>query len=336
MPSDKTICMMSIFFEKKLHLQKKNEYLNSLPMQIPLLNKNRIILLIVFILVIIPASSQNLEPRAYGNVPKNLNVIAIGYGFIDGNVLTDPSLPIANFIIRSHNIGLGYVHTFGLANKLARIQVTIPYVFVDGSIEDTYGGVKTGSRNGFGDAKIRFGFNLLGSPALETKDFKNFEQKTILGVSLVTSIPTGNYYGNKKMNIGANRWAFKPEIGISKRFRNLYAEFYTGVWFYTQNNDYFVKKELTQQPTFSFQAHASYYFKNKMWIGFNSNWFVGGRSIIDDISQDSQLDNWRVGGIFSTPITKNQSIKLQFHVGAFTNKGLSYDEVTLNYQYSFF
>jgi hypothetical protein len=91
-----------------------------------------------------------------------------------------------------------------------------------------------------------------------------------------------------------------------------------------------------QEPTLSLQGHVSYYFKNKMWIGFNTNWFFGGRTIIDGISQESQLDNWRVGGTWSTPITKVQAVKVQFHVGAFTNKGLSYDEVTLGYQYSFF
>jgi hypothetical protein len=44
-------------------------------------------------------------------------------------------------------------------------------------------------------------------------------------VSLVASIPTGNYYGDKEINIDANRWGFKPEIGVSKRFKHFYAEF---------------------------------------------------------------------------------------------------------------
>jgi hypothetical protein len=118
--------------------------------------KNRIILLIGFVLVILPVFGQDLEPRAYANVPKDLNIIALGYGFIDGNVLTNPSLPIADFTIKSHSIGLGYVHTFGLANKLARVQVTIPYVFVDGTLKGTNGGERTASRDGFADTKIRF------------------------------------------------------------------------------------------------------------------------------------------------------------------------------------
>ncbi len=279
--------------------------------------------------------SQDLEPRVYANVAKNLNVVAIGYVFTNGNVLTDPSLPITDFTLHSHNVAVNYIRTFGLSNKLARVQVSVPYTFMDGSQTRTNGDVLTGSRTGFADMKIRFGINLLGSPALDKSEFKDFEQKTILGVSLVTSVPTGKYYDDKQVNIGTNRWAFKPEIGVSKRFAHIYAEAYGGIWFYTDNND-FLGKKLEQKPTYSLQAHASYYFKNHMWIGFNTNWFFGGKTITDGVSDDSEIDNWRVGGTFSAPVAKGQSVKFQYHIGAYTNNGLNYYALSLAYQYSFF
>lgn len=277
---------------------------------------------------------QDLEPRAYANVPKKLNVAAIGYVFMDGNVVTEPSLPISDFKIQSHNIAASYIRTFALANKLARIQVSLPFTFMDGSAL-VAGDLVTGSRTGFADTKVRFGVNLLGSPALDKSEFRSFQQKTILGVSLVTSIPTGRYYDDKRVNIGTNRWGIKPEIGISKRFAHVYAEAYGGVWFYTDNND-FLGKKMEQKPTYSLQAHASYYFKNQMWIGFNTTWFFGGKTIIDGVPEASQIDNWRVGGTFSTPIAKGQSIRFQYHVGAFTNNGLDYYALSAVYQYSFF
>lgn len=285
-------------------------------------------------LFVMSVYSQDLEPRVYANVPEKLNVASVGYAFIDGNVLTEPSLPIYDFTIQSHNFLATYVRTFGLANKLARIQIAVPYSFMDGSA-NVSGELLTGSRTGFGDTKIRFGINLLGSPALDKSEFRNYEQKTILGVSLVTSIPTGKYYGDKRINIGTNRWAFKPEIGISKRFSHVYAELYGGIWFYTDNND-FLGKKLEQKHTYSLQGHASYYFKNNMWLGFNTNWFFGGKTIIDGVSDDSEIDNWRIGGTFSTPIAKGQSLRFQYHVGAYTNNGLNYYALTAAYQYSFF
>jgi hypothetical protein len=295
--------------------------------------KNYLYVLLFFLLKNL-AYSQDLEPRVYANVPKKLNVAAFGYVFMDGNVLTDPSLPISDFTLQSHNLAASYVRTFGLANKLARVQVSLPFTFMDGSAM-VNGAMVTGSRTGFADMKVRFGINLLGSPALDKMNFRSFEQKTILGVSLVTSVPTGRYYGDKRVNIGTNRWGIKPEIGISKKFSHVYAEAYGGVWFYTDNND-FLGKKMEQKPTYSLQAHASYYFKNNMWVGFNTNWFFGGKTIVDGVSEASEIDNWRVGGTFSTPIGKGQSIKLQYHVGAYTNNGLNYYALSAVYQYSFF
>lgn len=288
----------------------------------------------LFSMGIASAFSQDLEPRVYANVPTKLNVVAAGYVFMNGNVLTDPSLPIKDFTLQSHNMALNYIRTFALSNKLARIQVALPFTFMDGSavISDQ---LITGSRTGFADMKVRFGINLLGSPALDKSEFRKFEQKTILGVSLVTSIPTGRYYEDKQVNIGTNRWAFKPEIGVSKRFTHVYAEAYGGIWFYTDNNDYLGKK-LEQKPTYSLQAHGSYYFKNQMWVGFNTTWFFGGKTIIDGVSDNSQIDNWRVGATFSTPIAKGQSLRFQYHIGAYTNNGLNYYALSAVYQYSFF
>ncbi len=290
--------------------------------------------LTLFFTITFSATAQDLEPRVYANVPKDLNVAAIGYAFMDGNVLTDPSLPISDFVIQSHNIAATYVRTFDLAKKLARVQVALPYTFMDGSA-NVNGENITGSRTGFADMKVRFGINLLGSPALDKMEFRAYQQKTILGVSLVTSIPTGKYYGDKRVNIGTNRWGFKPEIGISKRFSHFYAEVYTGIWFYTDNDD-FLGKKMEQKPTGSLQAHASYYFNNGMWLGFNTNWFFGGQTIINNVAEASEIDNWRVGGTFSTPIAKGQSIRFQYHIGAYTNNGLNYYALTAAYQYSFF
>jgi hypothetical protein len=47
--------------------------------------------------------------------------------------------------------------------------------------------------------------------------------------------------------------------------------------------------------------------------------FFGGRTIVDGVSDASEIENWRIGGKFSTPIAKGQSLRFQYHVGAYTN-----------------
>ena len=281
------------------------------------------------------SNAQDLEPRAYANMPTGGNVIVASYGFMKGDVVSEATLPIKDFIISSNNFGVGYMHTFGLANKLARVQVVIPFVLMDGHATVNEERI-VGNRTGFGDMRIRLGINLLGSPALGIKEFQAYQQKTIFGVSLVTSVPTGVYYSDKRINIGTNRWGFKPEIGVSKRFKHVYAEVYSGVWFYTQNNAYLGNNILKQDPVLSFQGHASYYFKNQMWVGVNLNWFSGGKTEVDDLPAGSVINSSRVGATWSMPLTRSQSIKLQFNTGVFRDLGLNYDSIALSYQYVFF
>ena len=294
-----------------------------------------IISTILFCFLYVITTAQDLEPRAYANLPKGTNVIALVYAYSSGNVLTDPSLPIEDFKIKAHNIGAGYVHTFALAKKLARVQVVAPLIFMSGKLK--LNGVDTsGVRHGFGDARIRFGVNLIGSPALDIKNFRQYQQKTIVGASIVISVPSGLYYKDKRINLGSNRWAFKPEIGVSKRFKRVYAEAYTGVWLYTNNDEFLSNKTLKQQPVLSLQTHLAYYFKNQMWIGVDGNWFNGGETLIDNSPAGDLKDNYRVGATWSVPFAKKHSVKFQFHVGAFTNTGYDYNLISIGYQYIFF
>src|SRR6185503_14251629 len=81
------------------------------------------------------AKSQELEPRAYAALPKNLNTIAVAYGFSRGNVLTDPSLPMSDFKVSLQSLTGAYLHTFALAGKLARVQVSIPFIQMFGKLQ---------------------------------------------------------------------------------------------------------------------------------------------------------------------------------------------------------
>jgi hypothetical protein len=53
-----------------------------------------------------------------------------------------------------------------------------------------------------------------------------------------TGIETHHHYESDKLvNIGTNRWAVKPELGVSKTWGPLTLELMASVTFYTDNND---------------------------------------------------------------------------------------------------
>jgi Protein involved in meta-pathway of phenol degradation len=55
-------------------------------------------------------------------------------------------------------------------------------------------------------------------PRADGAEFKNYHQDFIFGMSLRVTAPLSQYDGDKLVNIGTNRWSFKPEIGFSKAF----------------------------------------------------------------------------------------------------------------------
>jgi hypothetical protein len=73
-----------------------------------------------------------------------------------------------------------------------------------------------------------------------------------------------------------------------------------------------------------------------MWVGFDGNWFNGGKTIIDNTAAGDLRDNYRVGGTWSVPLATKHSLKFQFHIGAFTNTGYDYDAASIGYQFVFF
>jgi hypothetical protein len=280
--------------------------------------------------------AQELEPRSYSVVPAGLHAALLSYTFSGGDVVAGLNSPLQNLKINASIITMGYVNTFSLFNKLARIGIAIPYVFMNGSARVT--GVDTAaSRNGFGDARIKFGVNLLGSPVLAPKDFQKFQEYTVLGTSVVVSVPVGQYYSTKLINIGSNRWGIKPEVGVSHRGGRLFYEGYAGVWFYTVNNQFYNKSTISQNPLFSFQAHLDYTFKHGKYLALNGGFTSGGETSVNSVAKFDDQENWRIGATFSTPVfNKHQSVKFMFNTGVATRAGQNFTGLTLAYQYSWF
>ncbi len=278
------------------------------------------------------AQSQEIEPRAYANLPANANFAALNYSFTTGNIVSDPAAPIKELDLNANNIVGGYVRTFSMFGKLARVQFMLPFTFLTGTAK-LAGRDTSGSRTGFSDMRFRFGLNIIGSPALGLKDYVKYRDGTVLGMSIVVSVPVGLYYPERVINLGTNRWGFKPEIGLSHRVGNFYGEVYTGIWFFTANTEYLKTKTLKTDPLLNVQAQINYVFNNKMWLGMNAAYSTGGDTKVNNVSADAEQDNWRLGGVFSMPLSQQLALKLQYHSGAVVRRGSDFDFYGISIQY---
>ena len=145
--------------------------------------------------------------------------------------------------------------------------------------------------------------------------------------------PLGKYDPSKLINIGTNRWSFKPEVGLSKAMGSWTLEVSAGVWLFTDNNDFFNGGTREHAPIASAQIHLLYTFKPRLWVAVNSNFYTGGRTRVNgELNLDLQR-NSRVGATISIPLQARQSLKLAYSRGAFTTIGADFQALLVGWQY---
>jgi hypothetical protein len=262
--------------------------------------------------------AQEIEPRAYSNIPTGLNFLALAYVYSQGDIDTD--LPLEDTSLRIHASALAYVRSFSFFGRSANVAIALPFAWLRG--EATFRGER-GEREavGMGDPKARLAVNLYGAPALTPEEFSDYKQKLIIGVSLAISMPLGQYEDDKLLNIGTNRWAFKPEIGLSRAWGPLILELAAGVTLFTANDDFLGTRTLERAPLYSVQAHLIYSLPYGIWAALNAVGYRGGRVTVDDREGESIQEKVRVGLTLSFPVTRRSSIKIHGSTGAYARTG---------------
>jgi hypothetical protein len=279
--------------------------------------------------------TQDLEPWAYGNLPVKMNALLFSYAYVDGNVVSDAGSPIQDFRTTTNNLAAGYIRTFSFFGKLGRIQLVVPFSFMSGSLKFK-GNDTSGTRTGFSDPRLRIGFNIFGSPPLEPQNFRTYRQEAIIGASMVITMPLGLYYPDKVVNLGTNRWGFRPEIGASLRIGQFFWEIYGGVRFTTSNYEYMGNKTLKQSPLYGVQTHISHTFNNFMRLAFSGTYVNGGQSTVNDVQQNDYIRHLRAGISYMVPIDQFNTIALQVTSNITANVTLDYKSISLSYNHTWF
>jgi hypothetical protein len=280
------------------------------------------------------AFGQDLAPRAYLITPTGANAVTLSYSFNDGSVFVDPSLPIEDLKITFQTQAISYYHSYNLWGRSANITFLIPYAL--GNANGTVAGSPTKVyRSGLADSRIRFATNLKGGPALSPSGFSSWQEKSLIGVSFTAVVPTGQYDPARVMNGGANRWAFKPEVGLSRRWGHWVLDSYAGAWFFTPNDQYFPRNSVrTQQPIGVGEGHLTFYARPRLWVSLDGNFWIGGRSTVNGQKNSDEQRNSRTGVTVAIPMTQHQSVKLSYAKGAYVRIGGNYTTISAAWQFS--
>ena len=282
------------------------------------------------------AWAQEMEPRAYSPSPMGTNFIAVALGNSRGGVLFDPTLPITDVDANLDSATFGYARTIRIGRLQGLGAGAVPYVVgvIGGKVSEQAREIQ---RSGLGDVRVKVSLNLLGTRAMNREEFVKASKKTILGVSLAVQAPTGQYDPTKLINLGTNRWAFKPEVGVSVPVGRWFLDAYAGAWFFT-NNDQFYPGSSTrkQDPLTVLQAHASYVFKSRAWLAIDATWYGGGASTVNSNPPSTRQSNSRYGATFAAPLAQGHSLKFSASTGATTRTGTDFNTILVAWQFMWF
>lgn len=174
-------------------------------------------------------------------------------------------------------------------------QALIPFgeVHLDG----TGSPVGTYSISGIADPTVFATFWFVNDP----------KNKLWAGLSPYVSLPIGQYDKKKALNLGNNRWAIKPELGVVKGFgEKVYLDMIVNGEFYTENDKYIAGK-LEQDPLFGAEIHLSYDITKQWYASLDYFYSYGGETKVAGAWKNDTANNHGLGlSLFWLVGTNNQ------------------------------
>jgi hypothetical protein len=258
------------------------------------------------------ACAQFTDPRAYDNTPVGINQLELSYAYVRSDTSIDTSLIItgANFNLNQGTID--YTRYFGLLRRLTWVEAGVPVAGLSGSIAGTN---IHGSTTGSGDSSYELAMLLKGGPALSVKQFEEYKPTTTLGVSLTITAPTGSYHADQILNLGSDRWSFKPEIALSDPFgpeQRWEFDAYANAYFYTDNISYHGREILGQQPLAGLEGHLSYSFSDNLWASIDTRYSFRGTTFLNSVNQNNAQQNFILGSEINVSLSLRNSLVLEF------------------------
>ena len=246
-------------------------------------------------------------------------------------MLTDPSLPLENVSNDSHVGIFGFATTFRVFSQSGKFDFIVPLASLEAK-GVAFGMPRSRHVSGFADPAFRFSMNFIGAPALTAAEFKNYRQDFIVGGSLRIFAPLGQYDSNRLVNIGTNRWSFKPEIGFSKAFGKWTVELAPAATFYTENGNFFGGQTRDVAPIYSVQSNVSYTFRPGGWVALNAGYYVGGRSTVNNLENDDTQEGTRFGATLAIPVNRYHSVKLYGITGYSAHREHDFEAIGIAWQ----
>jgi hypothetical protein len=264
-----------------------------------------------------------------------MNIIGMATAWTDGDIFLDPVLRLEDATFEMYTAVSSYVRTYDWFGKSSRIDFRLPYSYGrwEGLLDGDYVSTR---RHGFSDPSIRVSMNLYGAPPLKGIKYVQYRAShpvtTTVGAAISLVLPLGEYYPERLINLGNNRYVLRSQLGVLHQRGPWQFEVTTTVSFYQDNDEFFGNTKLEQDPLWFFQGHVIRSFKRGMWASLSSGFSYAGETQINGVPKHNDDRTRYVSLSFGMPITRQQSVKITW-INADTNVviGSSSDTLVLGW-----
>ena len=278
--------------------------------------------------------AQFTEAHHYDNTPVGVNQLELAYTYGRSDTSLDTSLIVTGAKLNLNQGTIDYTRYFGLFRRLVWVEASVPFAGLNGSVAGTN---IQNSATGAGDSSYAVAALLKGGPALSVAEFAKYKPTTTVGVSLTITAPTGLYSPNKVLNLGSERWSFRPEFAVSHPFgheQKWEFDAYANAGFYTDNAFYHRVEILRQQALPGLEGHISYFFTDSLWISLDTRYSFRGTTFVNGVNQNNAQQNFGLGSEVNVSLNPRNSLVFAFAKALVHQNGPTYTGFAVKYNYT--
>ena len=281
-------------------------------------------------------AANDVEPRRWTPLPIGTTVVGVGLIRGDGDISFDPLLRLEGATVKSTTTEVSVVHAFDLFGQTARFDVRAPQQHArwEGLLD---GAPRTRDVRGLADPRLRLSVNFIGAPALSGTEFQAYRAahtvNTVVGAALAVTLPLGEYQDDKLLNLGNNRFAITPQLGVVHSRGPWSYELTGSVAFFTDNGDFLVDQTREQDPVFALQAHVVYATPGGWFASLGAAYDWGGESAVDGVTKDDYRETLFYGASAGVAIDRRSSVQIAY-VGSRTQTDIGSDTDNIGLGYS--
>ncbi|MEO5333432.1 MAG: transporter [Magnetococcus sp. YQC-5] len=265
----------------------------------------RIIYAILSILFVFLQSATGLadnDPLDYTQYPAGTNAFVLYYEHAWGHDMYANGRRTATDYAYKLNVIAAKLATYReLGGRLYIFEVGVPFVAAD--LEQASTGLNLGASS-VGDPLFLAAF----------WPYTNKEAGVQWGVSGWVTLPLGEYDRNKPMNIGNNRWVFKPETNLTfTPVPGLALEATAAVEMFTDNDSFTAaNRTLSRDPLLTLEGHISKQVTSELNLSLDYFFHGGGETFVDEVGRNDAREDHALQTTVAFPLGQDYFLRLLY------------------------